>query len=240
MKEEYHKWHSQYLNREFEMLVFGNSGFPVIVFPTSGGRYFEAKDRGLIHSAKKLINSGKIKIYCPDSINKDSWYNYSIHPADRVKTHIAYENLILNDVIEFAFHETGFNKAAVSGCSFGGYHSTNIAFKHPDKIGYLFTMGGAFDIKRFIHGYYDDNCYFNNPPDYLPNLTDEWYLNQIKNMGIILGTGEYDFCMDENKNLSNVLNQKQASHWLDIRKENGHDWNWWKEMFPEYLSKIEI
>lgn len=240
MKEEYHKWHSQYLNREFEMLVFGNSGFPVIVFPTSGGRYFEAKDRGLIHSARNLINSGRIKIYCPDSINKDSWYNNSIHPADRVKTHIAYENLILNDVLEFSFHDTGFNQAAVSGCSFGGYHSANLAFRHPDKISYLFTMGGAYDIKRFIHGYYDDNCYFNNPPDYLPNLTDRWYLDRIRNMGIILGTGEYDFCMNENKKLSDVLNRKQVSHWLDIRKGNGHDWKWWKEMFPEYLSKIEI
>lgn len=239
MKEEYHKWHSLYLDREFEMLVFGHSGFPVIIFPTSGGRYFEAKDRRLIESAGDLINSGKIKIYCPDSVNTDSWYNYNINPADRVKTHIGYENLILNDVIEFAKYDTGFNKVAVAGCSFGGYHSANLAFRHPDKVGYLFSMGGAFDIKRFIYGYYDDNCYFNNPPDYLSNLNDDWFLENLNKMGIILGTGENDFCLSENKRISEILNIKSVPHWLDVRQGAGHDWNWWKEMFPQYLSKIE-
>lgn len=239
MKEEHNKWYSDYLDREFEMLVFGHSGFPVIVFPTSGGRYFEAKDRGLIESAKDLINSGRIKIYCPDSVNTYSWYNNQIHPADRVKTHIGYENLILNDVIEFAKYDTDFSKVAVAGCSFGGYHSANIAFRHPDKISYLFSMGGAFDIKRFIYGHYDDNCYFNNPPDYLDNLNDDWYLKNLNQMGIILGTGEYDFCLGENKRISDILNNKWIPHWLDIRPGAGHDWNWWKEMFVEYLGKIK-
>jgi esterase/lipase superfamily enzyme len=57
LKEEHNKWYSGYLDREFEMLVlraFRFSGCPV--FPTSGGRYFEAKDKGLIESAKHLIN----------------------------------------------------------------------------------------------------------------------------------------------------------------------------------------
>lgn len=238
MKEEHNKWHSQYIDREFEMLVYGNSGFPVIVFPTSGGRYFEAKDRGLIESVKDLIDKGKVKIFCPDSINNISWYNNNIHPADRVKTHIGYENLILNDVIEFAKFDTGFNKVAVAGCSFGGFHSVNIAFRHPDKVAYLFSMGGAFDIKRFIHGYYDDNCYFNNPPDYLSDLNDPWYLNHLSSMGIILGTGKYDFCLNENIRISDLLQNKRVPHWLDIWQGAGHDWNWWKEMFHNYLSRI--
>ncbi len=192
MKEEYHKWFTNYLDREFEMLVFGHSGYPVILFPTSRGRFYQNKDFGLVESASYLIEQGKIKIYCPDGADEMSWYNYSIHPADRVKTHIGYENTILYDVVEYAKYDTGQEKVGVAGCSFGGYHAANLAFRHPDKVGYLFTMGGAFDIKQFIMGYYDENCYLNNPPDYLPNLTDNWYLEKIKSMGIIFGTGEWD------------------------------------------------
>lgn len=238
MQETYHKWHTQYLDRDFEMLVFGHSGYPVILFPTSKARYYENKDFKLIDSAAHLIDSGKIKIYCPDGIDSESWYNYAIHPADRVKTHIGYENVILNDVIEFAKYETGKNRVAVGGCSFGAYHAANLAFRHPDKVSYIISMGGSFNIKQFIMGYYDDNCYFNNPPDYLPNLNEEWYLNNIKKMGIVLGTGEHDMCLDENIKLSQILNQKGIEHWLDIRQGAGHDWQWWREMFPEYLSKI--
>src|ERR1700761_2771380 len=35
MNREYHKWWSQRLGRDMELLVFGHSGVPAIVFPTS-------------------------------------------------------------------------------------------------------------------------------------------------------------------------------------------------------------
>ena len=221
------------------MLVFGHAGYPVILFPTSNARYYENKDFKLVDSAEHLVDSGLVKIYCPDGIDSESWYNYSIHPADRVKTHMAYENVILHDVIDQALRETGNSKVAVAGCSFGGYHAANIAFRHPEVIGYVMSMGGAFDIKQFIHGYYDDNCYFNNPPDYLPSLSDPSQLGQLREMGIVLGTGEWDMCLDQNVKLSHILNAKDIRHWLDVREGTGHDWSWWREMFPQYLSQIK-
>ncbi len=221
------------------MLVFGESGYPVIVFPTSMGRYNENKDFKLIDSVAYLVDSGKIKIYCPDGIDSASWYNKSIHPADRVRTHIAYENVILYDVIPNALRHSGSNKVGVAGCSFGGYHALNLAFRHPDKVGYLFSMSGAYDIKQFLNGYYDDNCYFNNPPDYMPNLNDENILNEIRKMGIALGTGEFDACKDDNFNMSNILNNKKINHWLDFHPGEQHDWPCWRNWFPRYLEQIK-
>ncbi len=222
-----------------EMLVFGHSGYPIILFPTAKGKYYEAKDSGLIGSAEQLIEDGKIRIYCPDSIDSESWYNYSINPGDRVKTHIAFEQMVINDVIEFSKFESGSKNVCLAGCDFGGYHALNLAFKHPELVGCIISMGSYFDIKRHIYGYYDDECYFNNPPDYIANLTDEWYLDRIKLMKIILGVGEHDMYLDENKQMSAILNSKEINHWLDIRPNCGHDWQPWREMFPDYLSKIE-
>lgn len=220
------------------MLVFGHSGYPVILFPAAKGNFHQCKDSGLIDSAAGLIDQGKIKIYCPDSADAESWYNYSIPPSERVLKHIAYENSILHDVVGYIKHDTGLERSAAAGCDLGAYHAANLAFRHPDLISHVFCMGGAFNIKQFIFGFYDDNCYFNNPPDYLPNLNDPWYIDRIREMDIILGTGNKDNCLNENISLSNILNQKSISHWLDIRKDSGHDWQWWKEMFPQYLSRI--
>src|SRR6185295_10580797 len=152
--------------------------------------YYQNKDFGLIQSVAPLIDAGRVKLYCPDGIDAQSWYNKSIHPADRVKTHLAYENVILYDVVPHAQRDTGRARVCVAGASFGGYHSANFAFRHPDKVGYLFSLSGAFDIKQFLDGYYDENCYFNNPPDYLPNLSDDGALGHLRRMGIVLGTGE--------------------------------------------------
>ena len=238
MQEEYHKWHANDLDCEFEMLIFGHYGYPIVLFPTFNGRFFEAKDFGLINSVADLIESGRVKIYCPDGADYLSWDNNSITTAEKVIIHSEYESTILNDVIEFVKHESSMDRIGVAGCNFGAYHALNLAFKHPDQIEKLFCLGGFFDIKRFINGYYDDNCYFNNPPDYLPNLTDNWYLDKIRDMKIILGTGEFDPYIDQNNRISEILYSKNVNHWLDIRSGKGHNWEFWREIFPQYLSQI--
>ena len=240
MQEQYHKWYTQYLSHDFEMLVFGHAGYPVILFPPSKGRYYTSKDFGLISSASQLIDEGKIKIYCPDGIDGRSWYNYEIHPSDRVKTHMAYERLVLNDVIEFAKYETGTQNVCLAGCDLGAYHASNITFRHPDKVSSLIAIGGIFDIKQFIFGYYDDNCYFNNPPDYLVNLEEEWYLSRIKKIKIFIGANENDNYLGESIKLSDLLKAKGIDNLLDISSAEGHTWSWWNGMFPDYLSKINV
>lgn len=239
MQEQFVKWYTKHLSREFEMLVFGYAGYPVILFPTSRGRYYENKDFNLVDALAPFVDSGRVKVYCPDGIDGESWYNKSIHPADRVKTHMAYENVIVQDVIEFARRETGSAKVAMAGCSFGAYHAANLAFRHPDVVGYLISLSGAFNIKQFLDEYYDENCYFNNPPDYLPGLKDPWFLGNMKHMGIVLNAGQHDPCYGETTHLSWLLKQKGIEHWLDIVPGFGHDWPWWREKFPFYISLMK-
>ncbi|MGE5315382.1 MAG: esterase family protein [Acidobacteriota bacterium] len=239
MKEAYRKWYTKYLSRDMEMLIFGHAGYPVILFPTAQGRYYQSKDNGLIEAAAPLLDAGLLKVYCPDGIDSESWYNNALHPADRVKTYNGYERMIVNDVIEFALADTGAPQAAAAGCGLGGYHAANIAFRHPELVGHLISMSGTYDIKQFIYGYYDDNCYFNNPMDYMPSLKDEYYLSRYRTMGIILGTGDADYCREENRRLSEILTSQKVNHWLDDRTGYGHDWFWWKKMLPEYLTHVK-
>ena len=234
MDEKHIKYYSHYLGRDLDMLIYGHWGYPVIVFPTTMGRYYEAKDFKLIDSAHSLIENGKVKIYCPDSIDKDSWYGKHLHPSLRVLNHIQYDEFLDKELIPAILRECNVPRVAVAGCSFGGFHAANFAFKHPDKVSHVFCMGAAFDIKSFLDGYYDDNVYYNNPTDYLPNdhNPDLW------NMDIVLGTCSGDFCKSDNERLSEILKSKNIQHWLDIRWHGTHDWPIWREMFPEYLSRI--
>lgn len=234
MREEYKKWFSNNLSMDVEMLVFGHAGLPVILFPTSMGRYNENKDFKLIESVRPFIEGGKIKIYCPDGVDSLSWYNKTVHPADRVKNHIWYDKAILEEVLPLAQQETGFTKVATAGCSFGGYHAANFAFRHPWTVSHLFSMSGAFDIKSHLDGFYNDDVYFNNPVDFLPNdiNPDLW------NLKIVLGTADRDICRPHNVRMSAILTEKGIDHWLDIRQNADHDWPLWREMFPEYIGKM--
>lgn len=234
MQEHHYKLYSTHLNTETDLLVFGHAGYPLIVFPTSMGRYFQNKDFKLIESVSHLVESGKVKIYCVDGIDEMSWYNKRIHPADRVKNHILYDKFIRYEIIPMIQLDSECPKVAVAGCSFGAYHAANIAFRYPEVVGYLIAMGGGFDIKGQLDGYYDDNVYYNNPPDFLPDLQK----SALWEMGIILGTGSEDFCLPQNERLSRILTQKNISHWLDIRSGAVHDWHEWRAMFPEYVKTM--
>ena len=234
LREEYHKWYSPAIGRDFEMLVFGHEGYPVILFPTSQGSYYQNKDQGLIGTANWFLERGKVKIYCPDSVDAWSWYNKSIPPGQRAWHHTLYDRLLLEEVLPRVRHETGYSRVAVAGCSFGGYHAANFAFRHPGLTGYCFSMSGVFDIRSFADGYYDDNVFFNNPVDFIPGAHDP----ELWKMGIVLGTAERDICRGQNERMSRLLSDKNITHWLDIRPDRDHDWPVWKEIFPHYLSLL--
>ncbi len=234
LSESYHKWHSPSLDRDMEMLVFGYGGQPVILFPTSKGAYYQNKDQGLIESVRWFVENGKIKIYCPDSIDALSWYNKSVDTATKAHNHACYDRMLLTELIPWAQHETGYERVAMAGCSFGGYHAVNAAFRHPEWVSYCFSMSGAFDMNQFTDGQYNDDVYFNNPVDFIPGDNNP----NIWRMGVVLGTGEHDICRGDNERLGCILDQKHVKHWLDIRPGAVHDWPVWREQFPQYISMM--
>jgi esterase/lipase superfamily enzyme len=233
--EHLHKWYSPSLSRNIDVISFGDRGYPVILFPTSMGSYYENKDFKLIDSAAWFLDEGLIKIYCPDGIDSVSWYNKNIHPADRVKNHIWYDHMLLTELVPLAQRETGVGRVATAGCSFGGYHATNFAFKHPEVVKYIINMGAVFDIKSQLDGYYDDNVYFNNPMDFIPDATSPFF----RDLFVVLGTGTLDMCWEANEKMAALLKAKGINHWLDVRQGKPHDWLSWREMFPHYLSLIK-
>ncbi len=232
--EHYHKWYSPRLGREIEVLAFGTRGYPVILFPTSMGHYYENKDFKLIDSVNWFLDEGLVKIYCVDGIDEVSWYNKNIHPADRARNHDWYDQMLYHELVPLAQRETGVGRVATAGCSFGGYHATNFAFKHPDVVKYVFNMGAAFDIRDQVDGHYDDHVYFNNPMDFIPNAQSDFFWD----MFVVLGTGTRDMCWNANERMAEILRNKGINHWLDVRPDAEHDWPVWKQMFPHYLSLI--
>ncbi len=234
MQEESIKFYAHSVSRDVQMLRFGWSGRPLIIFPTTLGRHYEAKDMGLIGAIAPLIDAGQVIVYCPDTLNHESWYNRGLHPADKVKTHMAFDRMVRHEVVPALQHRHQSAKVIVAGCSFGGYTAANFAFKHPDVVSDLICMSGSFDISSFLGGYHDTNVYFNNPVEFLPNASNA----DLWRMGIILGTSEWDICRAPTERMSRILASKDIKHWLDTRGWVSHDWPLWREMFPAYLAQV--
>ena len=236
MKREYHKWHSPVLAREMELLVFGHSGTPALVFPTSCGRFFQFEDCGMVAAVAEKLEHGRLQLFCVDSVDSESWYGRGISPRQRIARQLQYEAYLLEEVLHFIHGQNGAPGLAAIGCSFGGYHAVNLALRHPDIFTSLLSMGGAFDAEQFLNGYYDQNAYFNLPFHYLPNLNDPWFLNRLRHNAYILATGIRDQGRDQNERLAGLMRDKGVPVRLEVwGGEAGHDWPSWRKMMQAYL-----
>jgi esterase/lipase superfamily enzyme len=236
MKREYNKHHSNRLRREMELLVFGHAGTVVLVFPTSGGRFFEFEDHGMVAALAGKIDAGEVQLYCLDSVNAESWYNRAIHPRARIARHMQYEEYLLNEIVGLVRERNREGKLKTLGCSFGGYHAVNLALRRPDIFSGFVSLSGAYDLSAFLDGYYDEDCYYHLPTHYLPNLNDRWYLDRYRANRFVMATGWDDHCLSESQNLDRILNEKGIARRFDVwDAENSHDWPTWRRMVGEYF-----
>lgn len=238
MNRVYNRSYSPILQRNMEMLVFGTQGTPVLVFPTAKGRFFEFEDRGMIASITERIQEGLFQVFCVDSLDAENWYNAALPPRDRILKHLLYERYIAEEVLPYATTSSRGPKVYVAGCSFGGYHAMNFTLKHPKLVDCCISLSGTFDIRPLLDGYFDDDCYYNNPVEYLSNLTDESYLSLYrKKIRFILAAGESDFSLEDNLKLSRIFDTKGIRHWLDVWGDHTkHDWPWWQMMLRKFLD----
>lgn len=219
-----------------EMLVFGHGGLPVLVFPTSGGRFFEFEENGMVHAVARDIEEGNLQLFCVDSVNLESWYNRDVPPRWRIARHVQYEEYVLNEVLPLVRKGNGSERPIALGCSLGGYDAASIALRHPTIFRGFLAMSGIFDPSRFLEGYYDQDVYFHSPTHFLPGLTDTWELAKYQGNVYVLATGTHDQCWDANERMADVLRAKNIAYRLDVWGEGArHDWPWWRRMIQTYL-----
>jgi esterase/lipase superfamily enzyme len=236
MHREYHKWFSPSLHRDMELLVFGQSGLPIVVFPSSQGRFFELESRKMVACIGGKIDNGEVQLYCVDSVDNESWYNRDVPPRWRIARQMQYQNYVMNEVLPLARLKNHNPLLITLGCSFGGYHAMNLALKHPDRITGCLSMSGAFDISNFLHGYHDQDVYFNMPPQYMANLGDSWQLDCYRRNRYVLGTGWDDQCLQQNRHLGGIMQAKGIPVNLAIWDDwNSHDWPTWQRMMQQFL-----
>ena len=236
MQREYHHWYSSRLSRDMELLVHGHAGAPILVFPTSKGRFFEYEDGGMVDALREMVTNGWFQLYCVDSVDAESFYNREIHPASRILRHLQYEDYLLNEVLPLIRSKNNHSFLISHGCSFGAYHALNIALRHPQIFGRVLAFSGKYDMTSFFDGYYDDNIYFNTPSHFVPNLTDPSLLEAIRRVDIIMTIGKTDPNIENNRALSAALWGKDI--WPAYHEWAGwsHDWPYWQQMIRLYVQ----
>jgi len=247
MHIEHHQWHSDHLGRDMDLKVYGHWGQPFIVFPCSRGRYFDYEGMGMIDAVAGFINAGKIKLYCVDSVDEASWYNFVVAPAQRNARHEDYDRYIVKEVVPFIRHHCRSPRARVmaNGCSMGAYHAVNFFLKHPDAFEGTIALSGLYRLDRpefQLSAAELPDVYFNSPLSYLAGMADSWYLDQYRRSQIIVCVGQgawEEEAIEDTRYLDDLFREKSVPAWIDYWGHDvNHDWPWWYKQMNYFLGHL--
>lgn len=231
---EHTDFYSHVLGMSLKVEVTGHFGYPVLMFPTSQGDYTQNHDFKLNDSINWFVEQGRVKLYNIETIDKFSFYDKNIHASERIRNYELYVRFLIQEFVPYLQAMHSEHRIAVAGASFGGYHASNFAFRFPDVVSHLFCLSGAFSIRNFMDGFHNEHVYFNCPREFMRN-DEAW---KFSHMHIVLSTSDEDICLEQTKEMSNILNAKGINHWYDEQKWINHDWPLWRMVFPMFVGRF--
>lgn len=245
MKRQEVKLYSPAIGADGTVIVHGHYGRPLLVFPSEQGAPQDYENNGMVGANAGLIEDGRVKIYCIDSFDKQSWVADDIPLEERARRHGLYEDWILNQIVPFIFDDCGGPQEIITtGCSFGAYHAANFALKRADLFPVAICQSGVYDVGHLGWGERGETTYFNNPMDYVAHLHGdhlEWLRSRVSLL-LIAGQGMWEDttgALDSTKAFASLLASKGIRHELDLWGHDvPHDWPSWRRQIAHHLHRF--
>lgn len=219
MRREIYNIPSSFLNRDMQIIVYGHFGINFLLFPITDDDPLEYEKIGLIESIEPLIEKGHIKLFSIETNNLRSWLDESISPQERSHNHYLFNQYLANEVKQFIYDDNGAPVPIVTcGAGIGGYHAINSYLRRPDLFIGSVGANAFFDIQWLSKQYYDENCYYNSPLHYLPNLEDNYWLSFLqsqRHLYLIAEEGNFKMINQANR-MSEILQNKKIQHRVEI------------------------
>ena len=227
------------------VIAYGHHGRPLLVFPSEAGNSWDYEDRGMIDAIAWLINDGRVKVYCVDSYDGETWANREIETEERAFRHGRYEQWITTEVVEWIWRDCGGRQDIITtGASLGAYHAANFALKRADLFPLAICQSGNYDISRTGWGHRGDATYFNNPMDYVANAEGdhlEWLRRRVRLL-LVCGQGQWEDTtgsLESTRRFAEVLAGKQIPFEIDLWGHDvPHDWPSWRAQIAHHLPRV--
>lgn len=236
-----YEFYSNILGQQMGVSVYGHAGLPCLVFPSQDGNHRDFEGFGMVEACRPWLSAGKLRLYCVDSLDKQTWSAYHRSPRERMERHEAWFAHISQEFIPHMQAEAGNQDRIMTlGCSLGATHAANAIFRRPDLIKATIALSGAYDAKWLLYGYMDDLVYLNSPLHSIRGLPkDHPWISLLNDSRIILccGQGAYeDEMLRSLRLLEAAMKEKGIAAWVDIwGLDVNHDWPWWRRQLGYFL-----
>lgn len=226
------------LSRDFGVARWGHFGKPVLLFPTGGADYLDVERFLLVNALRPLWESGRIKLYSVDSVCRQGWTS-DIHPREKVRLQRSYAAWLESDLFPAIRKDCADTDQpfAVAGASLGAFQAWSAAARHPEQVDLCIGMSGTYNLDRRLHGYWDEDWYYQDPRQFVGNAPEGPELDAIRRTRFVLGLGEAYENQAYTEEAAGVLQRRGVPvSVLRWRAPAGHDWPTWRTMLPKVLE----
>ncbi|AXJ01347.1 Esterase/lipase superfamily enzyme [Cyclonatronum proteinivorum] len=228
------KWNSPSLGGEAVIRIYGNSGTPVLFFNTLCDAS-DADGQFLSSIAYQIENDYNI-VFTLESPDYKLIFDTEQDPRKRLVEYLHLESFVIDELIPRILKKTGKPFIISAGVGAGGYLVTNMLLRHPSKFNKCIAIGGIYDMRPHFDGSVDEDYYYNNPIEYLPHLSDEFYLDDIRKTDIRIATYPGDDHYEEAEALSDYFDHRNVPHQFDVCHEGlSTDLETQKKLFSNHI-----
>jgi hypothetical protein len=138
------------IDRGMTIVQYGNYGRPVLVFPSEAGRAWDFENNGMLEAIGNLINDGRVKLYCVDSLDVDTWADKALPLEERALRHEVYTRWLTHHVVPHIHSDTSPAAELITlGCSLGAYHAVHFSMQRADLAPLSIGLSGNYDVSTW-------------------------------------------------------------------------------------------
>ena len=237
------RWYSARVGREVQVVRWGETGTPVLYFPTAAADAEEVERFLMVDALAPLMEAGRLKLYSMDSVPGQIWLKEDNRPPRATRAQGGFDAFIAEELIPAVYQDCGGKPldAIATGASIGAYNALAAICRHPDMFSHAVCLSGTFELSKFIDGDMDEAWYYASPLHFIPNLPEDHPdLLRLRERFILLahGTGRWED-PKESWDVARCLGARQVPNrveeWGD---EWDHDWPTWRRMLPQFLDEL--
>lgn len=241
MDQQEWRWHSDRVGREMAVARWGHFGVPVVLFPTAAADCYDYDRFLMIKVLRPLIEAGRIKVYCCESITGDAWMRRDAHPGHKAALQAAFGDYLVHELLPHVSRDSGGVRGFIAaGASLGAYNALHAAARTPEWFSGVVAMSGTYDFDRWMDGHRDERYYLHQPMYYLAGVPPGPQLDGIRRVRWVVASGQGRAeAPDESRRITGLLRGKGAQVELEIWGADAHhDWPTWRTMLPMFLDRL--
>ena len=135
------------IDRGMTVITYGHWGRPVLVFPSEAGRAWDFENNGMVGAVADLIEGGRVKLYCVDTLDAETWSDKWLPIEERALRHEVYTRWLTHHVVPYIHADTAPGSELITvGASLGAYHAVHFALQRADLAPLAIGVSGIYDV----------------------------------------------------------------------------------------------